>query len=545
MPDQWKVGDKASYNGRPVVITAVNDDGTLAYAPDTESPQAEGATSQKPLTMPTMGPLHDIGAGVLRLAKRGYDYANKKPEELIEMAGPAAGATLGAAYGTAVAPGIGTGLGAAGGALAGYLYGKANRAASNASVNQPITRGMPQSSSDWAWDIGTNVIGNAAGETAIPAAGRWLKDKGVGLVASAVKPPISAVNDMAEMGVRGALPQDVRTQIAKDLIETANARGIASPVSDANSRAVMQRLQSVHDAATDSVRAASEAGATQNMAPVTGEAGGYALRQARRSPTPSPNLNAVRNKIKAYQTDPESTLTVPFERHGLTTERTGPMIEGVRFDPTPSDVPGFQSGSGTWGAKAPTLKSTPTGETLAEGVSFAPTVESGRIPNPQADLLDLLDKRRYVGGELRGSFGLDPEQRAGQLYDKAWYRSAGDALKDAAPGLRESLDEEHRLMNAMQAIIPAEYLQGGAKPINLYTFLGLASGDPKAIALGLSNYPKVMGGIGKGVYNAGSRLAGEMSLAPKAMGLGNSPETVANAYRAALLSLMAAQKPTE
>jgi hypothetical protein len=62
-------------------------------------------------------------------------------------------------------------------------------------------------------------------------------------------------------------------------------------------------------------------------------------------------------------------------------------------------------------------------------------------------------------------------------------------------------------MNLLQMMVPQQYLQSGAKPVNLYTLLGTLSGNRAAIALGIGNYPYVMAGGGKSLYNAGTRIA--------------------------------------
>lgn len=506
-----------------------------------EQPLAEPPSRGGRAMPPTFSRPQDVGPYVVQGAKNLFRAVQANPEKTIEIAGPAAGAMMGAT--------VGGPPGALLGAGAGYLYGKANRAASNVATGKPMSAGMPQTAGAAAWEPVEAIVGNALPDLAIPKIAGVLKAAGRDIVGRSVKPPISKINDMVEMGQRGTLPQDVRSGIAQDLIDNANRGGVWSPTSDANARNVVNRLKTVHDEGTDAVRMASEAGETQAMAPVVGEAGGYALAQARRSPTPSPNLAGVRGRIRDYMTDPESSLTVPFQ-NGIVSKPSGTLANEVSYASSKpfDDVPALQRVSfeqqGGPTSLIPQLKAVPGdevysrvefgakgGDSALEGVQYGPAPTT-RIPNPEANLLDLLEKRRYMGGELRGSYGLDATQRAAQTMDKAWYRQAGDALKDKAPGLRGAMDEEHRLMNAMEALIPAEYMAGGNKPVNLYTFLGLASGDPIPLALGIGNYPYVMGGLGKSTHNIGARMAGEMPFGPAGK---VSPLEASNLMRAALL----------
>lgn len=393
----------------------------------------------------------NIGPFVAQGAKDLYGYVTKNPERSIEIAGPAAGATMGGAVGTIV-PGIGTGIGALLGAGAGYLYGKANRAASNVSQGKPVTTGMPQTPGAAAMEPIDAILGNAGPEMVLPSVVRGLRAAGTHLVGSAMHPPLSTVNNMAEMGRRGTLPMDVRKAGAVDAINLANRHGNASPVSDANVRSLVGELNTDLNAVTKGAEDLRDAGKTLDMGPITGEAGGYAVHSVRGSQgvggsfTPTDKLPAVRARIRAYQTDPEATTTV-------------------------------LSASGR------------------------------RVPNPAANPVDVLAKRRNLSGDLRGAYGLNPDNSSAMIVDKSMYRGTGEALRDASPEIGAALDREHQGMNLLQMMVPQQYLQSGAKPVNLYTLLGTLSGNPAAIALGIGNYPYVMAAGGKGLYNAGTRVA--------------------------------------
>lgn len=407
------------------------------------------------------------------------------PEKTIETVGPAAGAAGGFA--------IGGPVGALAGAGAGYLYGKANRAASNYAQGKPVTEGMPQSVGDLGWDIAENVGGNAVPEAVLGKVGGFLADRGLGLIGRAVAPKLSDINHMSEMGARYTPPQEVRKQIARTLVRET-PKDTWSPVSDRATQSLIETARRVHvgpGSNEDLVRAVSESGASGNMAPIVGKATGDALQKSQRfNPTPHAEKQAIRARAKDYMTDPESSLTVPFEN----------------------------------------VKSGDTVGAMGEPISGAPTIERSRIPNMEADPADMLDKYRGLSAKLRGTFGLDPSQQAAQTLDKGVYRGIGESLKDMTPGLREGMQREHEIINALDALVSRSYQQSTAKPVNLYTLLGILSGNPEAIALGVGNYPIVMGGVGKSILNAGTRMTA------------NAPDT-ANIYRAALLGLMSQRNP--
>jgi hypothetical protein len=404
------------------------------------------------------------------------------PEKTIETVGPAAGAAGGFA--------IGGPVGALAGAGAGYLYGKANRAASNYAQGKPVTEGMPQSVGDLGWDIAENVGGNAVPEAVLGKVGGFLTARGRGLVGRAVAPKLSDINHMSEMGGRAATPQAVRGQIADTLLRET-PKDTWSPVSDRALESLVGTARQVHSGNEAAVRAAAEGGATANMAPIVGKATGDALHKAQKfGATPHAEKQAIRARAKDYMTDPESSLTVPFEN----------------------------------------VKSGDTVGAMGEPISGAPTIERSRIPNMEADPADMLDKYRGLSAKLRGTFGLDQSQQAAQTLDKGVYRGIGEALKDMTPGLREGMQREHEIINALDALVSRSYQQSTAKPVNLYTLLGILSSNPEAIALGVGNYPVVMAGVGRSLYNAGTRMTA------------NAPDT-ANIYRAALLGLMSQRTP--
>src|SRR5574343_175979 len=445
------------------------------------------------------------------------NYVQKHPEETIEMVAPAAGATIG---GLVAGP-----PGAVTGATAGWAYGKANRAASNAATGKPIGTDMPKTLGDWGWDLAGDVALNSGPDVAIPGIANFLKARGVGLVSRAMRPSQSTVNHMVEMGQRGALPMDVRAKGAQTLIDTANKHGNLAPVSDKNIRSAVGDMWKAHDDVTDVVRAGADAGDTVAMGPITGEAGGYAVHSVRGkggiggSPTPSDKLPAVRNRIKAYQSDPESTLTAPTTVYKPDVATPVSPETSVRIDFPNSE-----------------LLTTAEREGITETLKPRGGPFKRNVPNPEANPLDLLEKRRYLGGDLRGSYGVNPDNANATIVDKAWYRATGDELKSMYPEVASNLQAEHELMNAIGMALPQEYLTSQANPLNLYTFLGAASGQPEALALGISNYPWAKSALGKGLHNLGARMGGERAGA--IMRFKTLPETTASLYRAALRSRM-------
>lgn len=459
------------------------------------------------------------GWEVLKLAKRGKDYATKKPEEFIEAAGPAGGAALGAGIGSMFA-GVGALPGAALGALGGYAYGKANRAASNASTGKPLSTGMPQEASGWTEDIATGVLGNTIPEVATGPVINGLVRGGRSLIARAVAPRLSTIEHMSEMGQRGMLPQDVRNQIATT-IRAEKPAHLWSPVSDEAARGMMSKTINQANANTGVVDAMTEAGKTVPMAPVYGEGGGYALSRAKAGFTPSETLGPMRARIEQFRTDPESRLTVPYERVKFEPRRP--------FDETPA-VQGVSFESRSAGNEMiPTTRAVP-GEELYSRVEFDPTVVRSRIPNPEGNPSDLLQAKRMLEGEERANWGKDVAGTARSLVNKGMIKSSGNALKelDETGTFASGLDREHKLMNALDALVYRSQLQSTARPVNLYTMLGILGGNPQAIALGIGNYPWAMAGLGNTMWNAGERLAGNRQLA-------------GNLLRAALLSQMVGQ----
>lgn len=438
---------------------------------------------------------------IMDVAREAY----RNPEGFIESAAPAAGTTIGAIL--AGPPGAVMGAGF------GHLYGKMNRGVSNLSQGKNVAEGMPTTAGGAIQGLTGDLALNAGPDVALGPTLRLMRAGGKSLLGKAAAPTKSSLEGMSEMGRQGVLPQDVRGQIAETLYREAKQAREWSPISDDMARRLVQSTQKTHAGNTGIVQEMVDTGQSLPMAPVYGEAGGFALKGTRAGYTPAPEQAAVRARIQEFLHAPESRMTVPYEKHGLATRPTETLANEVRT------VPDLAKST-----VEPRVK-TVAGESSLEGIETVPTVERSRIPNPEANPMDVLQAQRKLGGELRSSWGLDPAQTAAQKVDKSVYHAGGEALKNLDPRLREGMKLEHEQMNALDALVNRSFLQSNQKPINLYTLLGILGGNPAAVALGVGNYPKVMGGVGRSMMSTADRFL-------------PATQAVSNAYRAALLGLM-------
>lgn len=458
----------------------------------------------------------------VRGAIRGYE---DDPEGFIDQAGPMAGASMGMAAGGPPGAAVGAGLG--------YLYGKGNRAVSNLFKGKPVMTGFPKTVGEEGWNILQNWGGAVGPEIVVPGAAAALKAGGRSLVRRSIMPNRTALNHASEMAGRGTLPQDVANQVAETAHEVAGSK-FWSPMSQGATRNLMSEAVKGADANTALVRGVTDAGTTIPYAPIVGEAGGRSLAAVKGGLTPGEVLPGVRSRLQSLMHDPESRMTVPYESWTMRPGGAGKVLATS----LPAKVEN--------GAVVQGLPGAARGETMLQGIAPQRAVRTTpvdmRIPNPETNPSDLLTGLRMLSGDLRANWGAkNSAQSAVAGLDKNVYHGGVDTLKDVTPGLREGMDREHRIMNALDPIINKEVQQSNAKPINLYTMLGIVGGNPSAVALGAGNWPVAMGAAGHGAWRFGEKLSGEIPWSDLAgqytPGLG-TPQQIKDAIRAATLLMM-------
>jgi hypothetical protein len=514
------------------IITLVMADGTEIDTPQSQASAAQAAwdakyagktaatkaTSLKATSFLDTNPVTQVYRGI-----------KADPEGFIDQAAPAAGAGLGAAATTLM--GAGPAAGAFGGALAGRGYAKLNRMTANAIKGRPVLKGLPSTVAEegqgMLGDVALNAGPELVGRAVIPP----LINGGRALIRKAISPNLSSVEHMSEMAKRGTLPVDVGNQIANTVHRESGA--FWSPLSEGATRNLVNEGIKGAEANTAAVRAVGDAGGTVNVAPMIGDAGGRSLATARGDWTPSEILPSIRARLQSLMHDPESRLTVPYERW---TEPRTPVSPDTRvMYELPGDGGALVRRAGDEGL----------GDTLGRPEKF-----SAVVPHPTANPSDVLTSIRKISANERANWGAKSSaQSATSGLNKNLYHAGSEALKETTPGLREGMGREHELMNAIEAIVRRSTQASNATPVNLYSAMGIVGNNPTALAMGVGRYPTIMAGVGHAAMTAGERLGGQRALGGEvgdfmqgALGRPATPLDFANMYRAAILAKMTANK---
>lgn len=345
-------------------------------------------------------------------------------------------------------------VGAQVGALAGTLVNPGLGSVAGASAGGAAGRALQNYIK--AKPIGEGVVGDAVAQgamQAVPVVGRGLKAAGRSIYAKALRPAASDMRKMAE-SAGGALEHDVRGYLAD--VGLSNRLPIH--------HSGLQRAEALKDQLEAGIQQKLEASNAQiDMPAVVDDAERYLAGKFGGQNIPQEDMATVTGRMGMFKSNPalqKPVFRTPPETRGVMGERIGPGRSGP----------------------------------VQDGTVFA-----NRQPVAKINAMRVASNKNVK--DKFGSLG-----SAGVETEKAISRAESEAVKGAVPGVRDDFKKWHDLINFQKALVRTAGNAENAQPVRLYELLGILSGNPAAMGLGVMSRPAAQGFAGQATYNLGDRL---------------------------------------